>query len=181
MSRVRSWAAIVLTLAGIALTLSGCLGISPGPVTVTAEQAARALTVAKSKVGAPYVYGGRGPDAFDCSGLITWAYKQAVPGIGFKQWDGSVADDADMELLYSRGCQAIPPEEVRPGDVVVMTDGQEAISHGGLVVSLSGDTVTFINASSAHGSVTMDQWPLHEWKRGQKIIGFGRVLYFPLR
>ena len=38
--------------------------------------AARALALAKGKVGAPYVWGAAGPSAFDCSGLIVWAYKQ---------------------------------------------------------------------------------------------------------
>ena len=37
---------------------------------------ARALTLAKGKLGAPYVWGAAGPSAFDCSGLIVWAYKQ---------------------------------------------------------------------------------------------------------
>lgn len=36
-----------------------------------------ALEAAKTKIGAPYVWGGNGPDAFDCSGLTSWAYKQA--------------------------------------------------------------------------------------------------------
>ncbi|HEX3258404.1 MAG TPA: NlpC/P60 family protein [Pseudonocardia sp.] len=37
---------------------------------------ARALALAKGKLGAPYVWGAAGPSAFDCSGLIVWAYKQ---------------------------------------------------------------------------------------------------------
>ena len=36
----------------------------------------RALALAKGKLGAPYVWGAAGPSAFDCSGLIVWAYKQ---------------------------------------------------------------------------------------------------------
>ncbi|MBM4509848.1 hypothetical protein GS421_14965 [Rhodococcus hoagii] len=38
----------------------------------------QALQAAESKLGAPYVYGAAGPDAFDCSGLVQWAYKQAA-------------------------------------------------------------------------------------------------------
>jgi peptidoglycan DL-endopeptidase CwlO len=37
---------------------------------------ARALALAKGKLGTPYVWGAAGPSAFDCSGLIVWAYKQ---------------------------------------------------------------------------------------------------------
>ena len=36
----------------------------------------RALALAKGKLGAPYVWGAAGPSAFDCSGLIVWAYKR---------------------------------------------------------------------------------------------------------
>ncbi len=38
--------------------------------------AARALGLAKGKLGTPYGWGAAGPSAFDCSGLIVWAYKQ---------------------------------------------------------------------------------------------------------
>ncbi|MFB6261303.1 MAG: NlpC/P60 family protein, partial [Thiohalorhabdaceae bacterium] len=33
--------------------------------------------VAKSRVGAPYRYGEAGPTAFDCSGLVQYAYRNA--------------------------------------------------------------------------------------------------------
>lgn len=34
----------------------------------------RVLAAAESKIGAPYVWGATGPDSFDCSGLVQWAY-----------------------------------------------------------------------------------------------------------
>lgn len=37
---------------------------------------ARALEVAMSRAGTPYVYGASGPDAFDCSGLVQWSFAQ---------------------------------------------------------------------------------------------------------
>ena len=49
---------------------------APAAPTVGSSVAARALALAKGKVGAPYVWGAAGPSAFDCSGLIVWAYKQ---------------------------------------------------------------------------------------------------------
>ena len=39
------------------------------------------LKVAKSKLGAPYVYGAKGPNSFDCSGYVYWCLNQ----IGIKQ------------------------------------------------------------------------------------------------
>ena len=40
-------------------------------------RAASAFAAAKGKVGSPYVWGATGPSSFDCSGLTSWAYKQA--------------------------------------------------------------------------------------------------------
>lgn len=34
------------------------------------------VSTALSKNGSPYVYGGTGPDVFDCSGFVQWVYKQ---------------------------------------------------------------------------------------------------------
>ncbi len=39
--------------------------------------AATAVAAALSKEGSAYVYGAAGPDAFDCSGLTSWAWAQA--------------------------------------------------------------------------------------------------------
>lgn len=37
----------------------------------------------KSKLGKPYIWGARGPDSFDCSGLVDWAYSEiGIPEAG---------------------------------------------------------------------------------------------------
>jgi cell wall-associated NlpC family hydrolase len=36
-----------------------------------------AFSVARTRAGDPYSYGSAGPSAFDCSGLVQWAYGQA--------------------------------------------------------------------------------------------------------
>jgi len=41
------------------------------------KQAANAVNAAMSQLGKPYVWGAQGPDAYDCSGLMLWAYNQA--------------------------------------------------------------------------------------------------------
>jgi len=41
------------------------------------EQLTRFLSAALSRVGMPYVWGGDGPDQFDCSGLVQWSLRQA--------------------------------------------------------------------------------------------------------
>lgn len=57
-------------LAGIAAHL-----IKPAPA--PNETAQTALDAALDQMGKPYRWGASGPDSFDCSGLTSWAYKNA--------------------------------------------------------------------------------------------------------
>jgi cell wall-associated NlpC family hydrolase len=36
-----------------------------------------AIAAAQAQLGKPYVWGGAGPDSFDCSGLTSWAWRAA--------------------------------------------------------------------------------------------------------
>ncbi|RVW05590.1 C40 family peptidase [Rhodococcus xishaensis] len=61
---------------------------------------------AKSKLGAPYVWGATGPSSFDCSGLVQWAHKQAgisVPRVSYDQIAGGTS---------------VSKANLQPGDVV---------------------------------------------------------------
>lgn len=52
----------------------GGTGVASG-YTLSDESAGnRAVQLAMSKVGSPYVWGEEGPNAFDCSGLVWWVY-----------------------------------------------------------------------------------------------------------
>jgi cell wall-associated NlpC family hydrolase len=64
------------------------------------------VPVARTRIGAPYRWGAAGPDAFDCSGLIVWAYAQ----IGVTLPHSSQA--------LAAGGQPVPPDQLEPGDVV---------------------------------------------------------------
>lgn len=52
-------------------------GPAPLPFVAPKSSGDIALDAALSKVGSPYVYGAAGPNAFDCSGLVQWSYRQA--------------------------------------------------------------------------------------------------------
>ncbi|WP_052423428.1 C40 family peptidase [Nonomuraea candida] len=56
---------------------------------MTGDQLTVALRAAVSKLGRPYVWGAEGPDTFDCSGLVQWAYAKAgvrMPRVTHQQW-----------------------------------------------------------------------------------------------
>lgn len=76
-----------------------------------------ALSHAMSKVGAPYRYGAAGPNAFDCSGLVSWAYKKA--GVSLPRTSRAMAS---VGTPVSRA-------ELRPGDLVFF---YKPISHVGI-------------------------------------------------
>ncbi|TNY35304.1 C40 family peptidase [Thermomonospora catenispora] len=75
------------------------------PVVGTGK-AAQALRYAMTKLGKPYVWGAAGPNAFDCSGLTMWAYKQV--GINLPHYTGS---------QWNAGTR-IPRSQLQPGDLV---------------------------------------------------------------
>jgi cell wall-associated NlpC family hydrolase len=86
---------------------AGGVGItaSDGPG-MTAPQIRAFLAAAESRVGDPYVWGGAGPEIFDCSGLVQWSMRQA--GIVMPR---VAVDQAQTGPL-------IPLSELEPGDLL---------------------------------------------------------------
>ena len=71
-----------------------------------AARGASAVASAMSKLGKPYVYGATGPNAFDCSGLVGWAYKQI--GVSLPR----------TSAAQSRVGTPVAKSDLRPGDLV---------------------------------------------------------------
>ncbi len=69
-----------------------------------------AVAAAEGRVGDPYVWGAAGPGAFDCSGLVMWAYAQA--GVYLPHYSGAQYDDTIH----------IPMSDLEPGDLVFPAD-----------------------------------------------------------
>lgn len=82
-------------------------GSAPDGESPPTRQAAAAIVAARTVLGDPYVWGATGPDAFDCSGLTGWAYRQAgvdLPRTSREQWTvGRHVDLAELapgDLLF---------------------------------------------------------------------------------
>jgi cell wall-associated NlpC family hydrolase len=115
-----------------------------------------ALLAAQSRVGAPYRYGGSGPDAFDCSGLVAYAYQQA--GI-------TMPRTAAQQYALAR---PVPRSELRPGDLVFFRLSGREVSHVGIY---AGDG-QFVHAPQTGGQVRLASLD-DEWYR-QRYAGAGR-------
>lgn len=165
--------AFLLTIV-IMLLVAGCVN-RLNQVTLTPDIALTALSYAISVEGKPYVLGGRGPDNFDCSGLIVWAYKQAKPDISFRVGNEEVPDVA-MNNIWRYNTVPLLPDDMKPGDIVFITDSETKITHGGMFIEWVDDsTFRFINASSYYGTVKVDEWPIIGTVRGQWFAGAGRL------
>nr|WP_212763371.1 C40 family peptidase [Gordonia araii] len=89
---------------------------APGPERHSVAD--KAVVNAKSKIGSPYSYGSAGPNAFDCSGLVYWSYKNAgktVPRDSYGQMSGG---------------KAVAYKDAKPGDILIFNGG----SHSGIYV-----------------------------------------------
>jgi len=96
------------TVAGTAPigTASGAPQALPG----VSAAASVAVQAAESRVGDAYVWGADGPDYFDCSGLVMWAYAQA--GVYLPHYSGAQYYDTIH----------IPMSDLEPGDLVFPAD-----------------------------------------------------------
>ncbi len=85
-------------------------GSTPPSIPPSSGGAATAVAAAESVIGAPYVFGAAGPDAFDCSGLTMWAWAQA----GVSLPHSAAAQYASLPK--------VPLSAVEPGDIIYYTN-----------------------------------------------------------
>jgi cell wall-associated NlpC family hydrolase len=78
--------------------------------------ASGAVAAAESRVGDWYQWGAAGPNTFDCSGLVMWAYAQV--GISLPHYSGAQYDDTTH----------IPMSDLQPGDLVFFSDPGEHVA-----------------------------------------------------
>ncbi|WP_020671488.1 C40 family peptidase [Amycolatopsis nigrescens] len=86
---------------------------APGPAAQTA------INAALNKMGSPYVWGATGPSQFDCSGLTSWAYKQA--GISIPR----------SSRAQSTNGTPVSRDQLQPGDLVFF---YSPVSHVGIYI-----------------------------------------------
>ncbi|MBA3523621.1 MAG: C40 family peptidase, partial [Geodermatophilaceae bacterium] len=111
-------------------------------VSAPTQAAQIAVDTALAQVGDPYVWGGGGPDTFDCSGLTSYAY--AAAGI-------NLPHSSSMQATMG---QYVPRDQLQPGDLVFF---YSPVSHVGMYIGNgemvhapnSGGSVSIMNIDSA--------------------------------
>jgi hypothetical protein len=102
-----------------------------------------AIRAAMTKLGHPYVWAAAGPDTFDCSGLVRWAYGKA--GLALLHYTG---------YQWNQG-RRVPARDVLPGDLILF---YKSLSHIGIYLG-SGwmlnapYTGQYVSVMPVHGKV----------------------------
>ncbi|WP_278750587.1 C40 family peptidase [Lactobacillus taiwanensis] len=76
------------------------------------------VSAAQSQVGKPYVWGATGPNAYDCSGLVQYAYSQAGKNVGRTTYQQAGAG------------QHVSVSQAQAGDILMWDDYHDAIYVG---------------------------------------------------
>ena len=116
-------------LGSLVLLIAGCAAPPPfqreapppvPPAEIPDAAGTAIARAAQSLIGSPYRYGGAGPDAFDCSGLVAYVHRQ----LGY-----STPRTAAQQYASAR---PIPRADLQPGDLVFFRLSGGAVSHVGV-------------------------------------------------
>ena len=122
----------------------------------------RIVQLALEQVGKRYVWGAKGPEQFDCSGLVAWLYAQIglrIPQGTAGQWPGMTP---------------VAANELQPGDLVFFAIGGRRVDHVGMLVGdLNGDgDWDMVHAANPALGVRVDYDVLRSPYYAARIVGF---------
>lgn len=131
-----------------AVTLDRIYSADAVPTEELSTQIARQGTIesfieaCRAQLGKPYVWGAAGPNSFDCSGLVTYALRQAGSTTGRLNAAG-FSQNSNWEKITSMGA-------LEPGDLIFYyNNARTKVGHVGVY---AGDGM-MIDASSSNGKV----------------------------
>jgi cell wall-associated NlpC family hydrolase len=133
----------VVPVASATQTMNLATGAAP------AAQRASAMKNALGKVGAPYRYGASGPNAFDCSGLVTWAFRSAGKSL------------PRSSSAMARTGTPVAKSDLQPGDLVFF---YKPVSHVAIYVG-NGKVVHASNKKSPVKVSDMSRMPFNSARR----------------
>ena len=110
---------------------------------------AKALAAARTRLGMPYVWGAAGPTSFDCSGLTSWAFKQA--GVTLPRTSSA----------QSTVGTPVSKAQLQPGDLVFF---YSPVSHVGIYVG-NGQILHASTSGQPVKISDMSTMPFHNARR----------------
>ena len=147
-----STVAVTTPVVRLAATKPAAVPLNPQAVTSAAAPAAvrtSAMQRALGKIGARYRYGASGPNAFDCSGLVTWAYRNAGKSL------------PRSSRAMSRIGTPVARSALQPGDLVFFYRGP---SHVAIYVG-NGKVVHASNPRHPVKIADLDSMPFNSARR----------------
>ncbi|MFM1727683.1 NlpC/P60 family protein [Prescottella soli] len=123
------------------------------PLPIASPRALGALAAATTQAGKRYVWGGNGPDVWDCSGLVQWAFRSV--GINMPR--------TSQEMARFTGGMLVPLSALQPGDVITM-DTYDIAGHVGIY---AGNGMVFNAYSSGVpiGLTPLSDFRIHNIRR----------------
>ena len=139
----------------------GAVLVDPATIPAPDGQAAVAVAAALTAVGrgGRYVAEGNGPVDFDCSGLTSYAWRQA--GVSL----------VDYSYTQRAQTQDIPRSLVQPGDLVFWFGGSE--HHVAIVTAVEGSQISIAEAANPEAGIRTRLLG-GSWDEAY-LTGFGRV------
>jgi len=107
-------------------------------------EAAQIIRIAESKIGAHWRYGASGPTAFDCSGLVRYAYTKAGDGRAIRA--GSLSSAGSIYRYFKAHGKASRSNPMI-GDLVIWGSG----THIGIYIGHGKAISTLTNGVHIHG------------------------------
>jgi cell wall-associated NlpC family hydrolase len=112
--------------------------------------AAGAIAAGRTKIGSSYLWGASGPNVFDCSGFVLWAYSQV--GISLPHYSGA----------QYQSTVRISASQLQPGDLVFWgSGGSEHVA-----IYIGGDQI--LHTANGVSITNLNGW----WKSPS---GYGRI------
>ncbi len=115
------------------------------------ETLCEAVRIGEESIGKPYKRGAKGPDAFDCSGLMRYIFKEAGAPHVYGTSKSLAANEKWIKIERA--------EDLQPGDLIFSGDG-EKVSHVGLYIG--GDTLLESTSGGVHFSCLSFHYRLDE-------------------
>jgi peptidoglycan DL-endopeptidase CwlO len=135
----------------LAVTRPATVGFDVAAVKAAVPAAVRTAAMQKAlgKIGSPYRYGAAGPHAFDCSGLVSWAFKNSGKSL------------PRSSNAMSRVGTPVSKSALQPGDLVFF---YRPVSHVAIYIG-NGKVVHASTSSSPVKISDMNRMPFNSARR----------------